>query len=147
MLFDVVLNHGSSKRNALWNWDGFGKENCGGIYFEGEKDTPWGRRFAFHKPEVRDYLKECCRVWIEEYHCDGLRMDSVHNMPWWLLQELTREIKDAYPDQILIAEITPENPAVVSDAGFHSYEFLSSFPFFFCRVNSCRCIRCYARGA
>lgn len=115
-----MLNHGSSKRNSLWNWDGFGKDNCGGIYFEGEKDTPWGRRFAFHKPEVRDYLKECCRVWIEEYHCDGLRMDSVHNMPWWLLQQLTWEIKDTYPEQILIAEITPENPAVVTDAGFHS---------------------------
>ena len=22
VLFDVVLNHGSSKMNVLWNWDG-----------------------------------------------------------------------------------------------------------------------------
>jgi 1,4-alpha-glucan branching enzyme len=120
VLFDVVLNHGSSKRNALWNYDGFGKDGCGGIYFEGEKDTPWGRRFAFHKPEVKDYLKECCRVWVEEYHCDGLRMDSVHNMPWWLLKELTHELKECFPELMLIAEITPETPAIVNNAGFHS---------------------------
>lgn len=120
VLFDVVLNHGSAKRNSLWNWDGFGKDNCGGIYFEGEKDTPWGRRFAFHKPEVQDYLKQACRVWIEEYGCDGLRMDSVHNMPWSLLKDLTRAIREHYPRQALIAEITPENPAVVHDAGFHA---------------------------
>eukprot|EP00405_Crypthecodinium_cohnii_P025699 CAMPEP_0206491230 /NCGR_PEP_ID=MMETSP0324_2-20121206/44794_1 /ASSEMBLY_ACC=CAM_ASM_000836 /TAXON_ID=2866 /ORGANISM="Crypthecodinium cohnii, Strain Seligo" /LENGTH=596 /DNA_ID=CAMNT_0053972225 /DNA_START=42 /DNA_END=1832 /DNA_ORIENTATION=+ len=120
VLFDVVLNHGSSKMNTLWNWDGFGPDKCGGIYFEGEKDTPWGKRFAFHKAEVQDYLKQACRVCIEEYGVDGIRFDSVHNMPWWLLQMLTREIKEHYPDKILIAEITPETPKVISDAGFHS---------------------------
>eukprot|EP00439_Symbiodinium_sp_Y106_P085351 s8_g28.t1 len=117
VLFDVVLNHGSSKMNVLWNWDGFGPDNCGGIYFEGEKDTPWGKRFAFHKAEVQDYLKQSCRTCIEEYGVDGLRFDSVHNMPWWLLQQLTFEIKAHYPDKILIAEITPENPKVLHDAG------------------------------
>ncbi|CAE7483754.1 treZ [Symbiodinium natans] len=120
VLFDVVLNHGSSKMNVLWNWDGYGPDNCGGIYFEGEKDTPWGKRFAFHKAEVQDYLKQSCRTWFEEYGVDGLRFDSVHNMPWWLLQQLTFEIKAHYPDKILIAEITPENPKVLHDAGFHS---------------------------
>uniref|UniRef100_A0A7S4ULA7 1,4-alpha-glucan branching enzyme n=1 Tax=Alexandrium monilatum TaxID=311494 RepID=A0A7S4ULA7_9DINO len=120
VLFDIVLNHGSSKRNVLWNWDGFGPDNCGGIYFEGEKDTPWGKRFAFHKAEVQDYLRHTCRTWIEEYGVDGLRFDSVHNMPWWLLQLLTKQLKEHYPDKILIAEITPENPSVVNDAGFHS---------------------------
>jgi len=118
--FDLVLNHGSAKKNTLWNWDGFGPNMCGGIYFEGEKDTPWGKRFAFHKPEVQDYLKQSCRVAIEEYGVDGLRFDSVHNMPWWLLQQLTKSIKEHYPDKLLIAEITPENPAVIHDAGFHS---------------------------
>lgn len=123
VIFDLVLNHGSSKKNTLWNWDGFGPDNCGGIYFEGEKDTPWGKRFAFHKPAVQDYLKQSCRVSIEEYGADGLRFDSVHNMPWWLLQMLTKSIKEHYPDKILIAEITPENPAVINDAGFHSCWF------------------------
>lgn len=105
----------------LWLWlYRAGPDNCGGIYFEGEKDTPWGKRFAFHKAEVQDYLKQSCRTCIEEYGVDGLRFDSVHNMPWWLLQQLTFEIKAHYPDKILIAEITPENPKVLHDAGFHS---------------------------
>mmetsp|Transcript_31889 Transcript_31889/g.80855 ORF Transcript_31889/g.80855 Transcript_31889/m.80855 type:complete len:597 (+) Transcript_31889:91-1881(+) len=120
VLFDVVLNHGAAKKNVLWNWDGYGPDNCGGIYFEGQKDTPWGKRFSFHKAEVQDYLKQACRTWIEEYGVDGLRFDSVHNMPWGLLQNMTHELKEHYPDKILIAEITPENPKVISDAGFHS---------------------------
>ena len=120
IIMDIVLNHGSAKLNTLWNWDGYGPNKCGGIYFEGEKDTPWGRRFAFHKWEVKEYLKAACRMWIEEYRIDGLRFDSVHNMPWHLLQEMTRELKTHYPDKILIAEITPENPAVITDAGFDS---------------------------
>ena len=120
LILDIVLNHGSAKLNTLWNWDGYGPNGCGGIYFEGEKDTPWGRRFAFHKWEVKEYLKAACRMWIEEYHIDGLRFDSVHNMPWQLLQEMTREIKAHYPGKILIAEVTPETPAVITDAGFDS---------------------------
>lgn len=118
VIMDVVLNHGASKLNALWNWDGYGPDHNGGIYFEGERDTPWGRRFAFHKPEVRDYLLGACRFWIEEMSIDGLRFDSVHNMPWDLLQQMTWEIRRHHPEVFLIAEITPENPAVVRDAGF-----------------------------
>lgn len=118
VIVDVVLNHGSAKRNCLWNWDGYGPNNSGGIFFEGEQDTPWGRRFAFHKPEVRDYIKAACRMWIEEYNVDGLRFDSVHNMPWSILREITHDIRRYYPGKLLVAEITPENPAVVSDAGF-----------------------------
>ena len=120
VVIDVVLNHGSVKLNSLWNWDGYGPDNCGGIYFEGESDTLWGRRFAFHKWEVKEYLQAVCRMWIEEYNVDGLRFDSVHNMPWGLLQEITYEIRQYYPGKILIAEITPENPAVVTQAGFDS---------------------------
>jgi 1,4-alpha-glucan branching enzyme len=120
VIVDLVLNHGSVKRNCLWNWDGYGPHNNGGIYFEGERDTPWGRRFAFHKKEVRDYLLAACRMWIEEYNVDGLRFDSVHNMPWQLLREMTAEIKAHHPGVFLVAEVTPENPNVVTDAGFDS---------------------------
>lgn len=120
VVLDIVLNHGSAKLNSLWNWDGYGPDGCGGIYFEGEKDTPWGRRFAFHKTEVKEYLKAACRLWIEEYNCDGLRFDSVHNMPWHLLQEMTREFKKHYPGKMLIAEVTPEDPAVITEVGFDS---------------------------
>ena len=118
VIIDLVLNHGSARLNSLWNWDGYGRDGNGGIYFEGERDTPWGRRFAFHKRPVRDYLLAACRMWFEEYKADGLRFDSVHNMPWALLPEMTAQLKADYPEKFLVAEVTPENPKVVSEAGF-----------------------------
>lgn len=36
-IMDVVLNHGSSKNNTLWMWDGYGPDNNGGVYFESGK--------------------------------------------------------------------------------------------------------------
>eukprot|EP00741_Cyanophora_paradoxa_P023331 tig00000254_g22538.t1 len=120
IIFDVVLNHGSAKMNSLWMYDGYGPNNNGGIYFEGGGDTPWGRKFAFSKPEIREYLTQSALLFLEEYKGDGLRFDSVHNNPWDLLKHWTGECKRRFPDKILIAEITPENPKVVTDAGFHS---------------------------
>ncbi|KAF8819808.1 alpha amylase, catalytic domain-containing protein [Cardiosporidium cionae] len=115
---DINLNHGSSKDNLLWNWDGYGCNKEGGIYFEGGHDSGWGKAFAFHKKEVRDYIKAAALMFFKDYHVDGLRMDSVHNMPWNLLQEITSELKAMYPSKIIIAEITPENSTVCSKAGF-----------------------------
>jgi len=75
----------------------------GGIYFEGGEDTPWGKKFAFHKREVREMIKASARMFIEEYNGDGLRFDSVHNMPWDLLQEITGDMRHRYPNKIKIA--------------------------------------------
>ncbi|PHJ25713.1 alpha catalytic domain-containing protein [Cystoisospora suis] len=57
---------------------------------------------------------------IENYKVDGLRFDSVHNMPWDLLQEMTYVIRSKHPSVILIAEVTPENPQICKGAGFDS---------------------------
>ena len=37
-------------------------------------DTPWGKKFAFNRPEVQEYLVDACRVFLREFRCDGLRM-------------------------------------------------------------------------
>ncbi|OEH77180.1 alpha catalytic domain-containing protein [Cyclospora cayetanensis] len=113
VIFDLVLNHGSAKLNSLWNWDGYGQHNNGGIYFEGGGESGWGRKFAFHKREIRQMIKEAAAAFIEEYDADALRLDSVHNLPWNLLQELTGYLKSRFPSKMLIAEITPENPRIM----------------------------------
>ncbi|CBZ55921.1 putative 1,4-alpha-glucan branching enzyme [Neospora caninum Liverpool] len=120
VIFDLVLNHGSSKLNSLWNWDGYGKDSSGGIYFEGGGDSGWGRKFSFHKREVRDMIIAAAFCFVEEFGADGLRLDSVHNMPWDLLQELTHAVRSKHPSKILIAEVTPENPQICNGAGFDS---------------------------
>eukprot|EP00919_Chromeraceae_sp_WS-2016_P012280 GHVR01028702.1.p1 GENE.GHVR01028702.1~~GHVR01028702.1.p1 ORF type:complete len:508 (-),score=152.88 GHVR01028702.1:206-1729(-) len=110
VILDVVLNHGSSKLNSLWNWDGFAGHGGGGIYFQGGEDTPWGRKFSFHSHEVSEYIKRSARIWLEEYRLDGLRFDSVHNMPWDLLKDMTQNLRKEFPGKVLIAEVTPEDP-------------------------------------
>eukprot|EP00898_Chlorokybus_atmophyticus_P007683 jgi/Chlat1/7916/Chrsp68S07354 len=120
VIFDVVLNHGSSRLNSLWEWDGWGPNNNGGIYFEGSKDTPWGRMFCFFKTEVRQMITDSARMFLDEYNGDGLRFDSVHNMPWDLLQHLTYVLRHEFPGRVLISEITPETAAVIHNAGFDS---------------------------
>jgi maltooligosyltrehalose synthase len=34
IMVDICLNHGSTRLNSLWMWDGFGPDNSGGIYFD-----------------------------------------------------------------------------------------------------------------
>eukprot|EP00850_Spirogloea_muscicola_P023978 SM000416S15661 [mRNA] locus=s416:10841:15493:+ [translate_table: standard] len=120
VIFDVVLNHGAAKLNSLWAYDGANPDNKGGIYFDGGRDTPWGKSFAFWQREVQAMLLDAATMFLEEYNGDGLRFDSVHSMPWDLLQKLTWQLKARYPEKILISEITPEKPEVIHGAGFNS---------------------------
>eukprot|EP01069_Polyplicarium_translucidae_P008171 Polyplicarium_translucidae@DN3193_c0_g1_i3.p1 len=117
-ILDIVLNHGSAHANSLWNWDGYGPNGNGGIFFEGESDTGWGRKLAFQVPMVRDLIVSAARTFLEDYNMDGLRFDSVHNMPWQFLKDVVGELKRRHPGKILIAEITPENPAICRDVKF-----------------------------
>ncbi|CDI77969.1 1,4-alpha-glucan branching enzyme, putative, partial [Eimeria acervulina] len=67
VIFDLVLNHGSAKLNSLWNWDGYGPHNNGGIYFEGGEESAWGRKFSFGKPQIRKMIKDAAAAFIDEY--------------------------------------------------------------------------------
>uniref|UniRef100_A0A7S0N4K5 1,4-alpha-glucan branching enzyme n=1 Tax=Pyramimonas obovata TaxID=1411642 RepID=A0A7S0N4K5_9CHLO len=120
VLVDVVLNHGASKLNNLWMWDGYGPKNNGGIYFETGKDTPWGRQFSFDKPEVQAYLLEACRMWLREYNVDGLRWDSVENMPRELVKDLNKTLQAEFPAKLNVAELTPETSEAITSAKFNS---------------------------
>eukprot|EP01053_Blabericola_migrator_P002582 Blabericola_migrator_1__2581@NODE_172_length_12094_cov_159_438181_g149_i0_p3_GENE_NODE_172_length_12094_cov_159_438181_g149_i0NODE_172_length_12094_cov_159_438181_g149_i0_p3_ORF_typecomplete_len463_score72_24Alphaamylase/PF00128_24/3_9e43hDGE_amylase/PF14701_6/6_2e05hDGE_amylase/PF14701_6/3e03GHL10/PF02638_15/0_0042Alphaamylase_C/PF02806_18/0_0077Melibiase/PF02065_18/0_0088AP_endonuc_2/PF01261_24/2_2AP_endonuc_2/PF01261_24/2_3e02AP_endonuc_2/PF01261_24/1_1e03GHL6/PF14871_6/0_16Peptidase_C10/PF01 len=120
VVLDVVLNHGSAKRNSLWNFDGYGPNNNGGIYFEGGKETGWGRQFNFASSQVLWYIRDTCKYFLEDMNVDGLRFDSVHNMGYRFTKDLVWELRTAYPDRIFIAEVTPENPKVCTDQNFHS---------------------------
>lgn len=120
VIVDIVLNHGSAKLNSLWCWDGYGPHGNGGIYFEGGGETTWGKKFAFHKPQVRAMLLDSADVFLEDYDVDGLRFDSIHNMPDDLLREMMQVLHTRYPKKIMVAEVTPENPRVCSSLGFNS---------------------------
>lgn len=72
VLLDVVYNH-------------FGPEGCYlaqfGPYFTDRYHTPWGDAVNFDGPEsdaVRRFVVANARMWVRDFHFDGLRLDAVH---------------------------------------------------------------------
>ena len=56
-------------------------------------DWAGGRVFAFDRPDVRAFLIDNARMFLDEYHVDGLRFDEVTvidaNGGWSFCQDLT----------------------------------------------------------
>lgn len=140
VVVDVVYNHLGPSDLDLWRFDGWSQDDGegGGIYFYGDwrAETPWGAtRPDYGGPEVRRFLIDNALMWIEEYHVDGLRLDSTVNIRnahghgggdgdlddgWSFLQELTSTVHDRHPHAVLIAEDLQDDPRVtapVQDGG------------------------------
>ncbi|WP_122263646.1 malto-oligosyltrehalose trehalohydrolase [Ornithinimicrobium cerasi] len=69
---DVVHNHLGPSGNYLGQV---------APYFTDRHHTPWGDAVNLDGPgsdEVRAYLLDNVRLWLEDYHLDGLRLDAVH---------------------------------------------------------------------
>ncbi len=133
VILDVVYNHfGPDVNLDLWNFDGWHKENYGGIYFYNDwrAVTPWGNtRPDFGRPEVKQYILDNVRMWINDCHIDGLRVDSTiyirnvngsnndpaNDLPegWELLQEINSISKKINPLSIVIAEDIAANDYIV----------------------------------
>jgi len=123
VILDVVYNHLGPSDLDLWQFDGWHENNQGGIFFynDARSKTPWGdTRPDYGRAEVRQYLRDNAMMWIDEYHIDGLRFDSVVNIRnaegnnddpendlpegWSLLQWITSEVKARKPMAFTIAE-------------------------------------------
>ncbi|KAK3614323.1 hypothetical protein LTR56_027326 [Elasticomyces elasticus] len=149
VFFDVIYNHFGPKDTDLWQFDGWEMDGAGGIYFYNDwrRKTPWGERPDYGRQEVRDYILENAVSWLEEYRCEGLRMDSTiyirnvygHNndvgsdIPdgWRLMQLINSEIRKRRPWKLTIAEDLNDNPWLTQTAdsggvGFGS-QWTSSF--------------------
>lgn len=139
VIIDVVYNHLGPGGIDIWQFDGWSENNKGGIYFYNDwrSATPWGdTRLDYGRPEVRQYLADNARMWIEEFHADGLRLDSTHNIRnakganddpgadipegWQVLQEITAAAHAAKAGAVVIAEDCDANASVtlpVSEGG------------------------------
>lgn len=151
VIIDVVYNHLSPQPNFdLWRFDGWSTGGKGGIYFYNDwrMDTPWGPRLDYGRPEVRSYIVDSVRMWLEECHVDGLRADAVfairnakgynddpeHDIPegWQLLQEINKTVQKINPHAITIAEDVACNeyitkPVKEGGAGFNA-QWETTFP-------------------
>ncbi len=153
VIVDVVYNHfGPDEHLDLWQFDGWNQDGKGGIYFYNDwrAETPWGNtRPDFGRPEVRQYILDNVKMWINDCHVDGLRVDSTiylrnvygrNNDPstdlpeaWQFLQDLNNEVKKIKPSAIVIGEDVADNeyitkPTSEGGAGFDS-QWELNFPF------------------
>src|SRR5262249_3642783 len=110
VIIDVVYNH------AGGNFDPQGidyfdlppvSDKTNSIYFS-PADWAGGRVFAFAKLDVQEFLAGNAKMFLQEYHADGIRYDEVtaidQNGGWFFCQKLTDAIRKAKPEAIQIAE-------------------------------------------
>ncbi|RZI73984.1 MAG: malto-oligosyltrehalose trehalohydrolase [Variovorax sp.] len=73
VLMDVVYNHFGPEGNYL---------HAGSpSFFNAAHQTPWGSAINYdgeRSRTVRDFFVHNALYWVEEFRCDGLRMDAIH---------------------------------------------------------------------
>ena len=72
VVMDVVYNHLGPAGNYLARF---------GPYFTDTHVTPWGAAVNLDAPgsdEVRAFVLDNARMWLRDFHIDGLRLDAVH---------------------------------------------------------------------
>jgi 1,4-alpha-glucan branching enzyme len=116
VIFDVVYNHAGPGDSVLWEFDGY--RNEGGIYFEGGQMTHWGRGPAWQKPEVQDFFYQNARMFLEEYHADGLRFDVTTQINGEHLKVMMDRLRRDFPDRYFIAEHLPDDPWIIDTGRF-----------------------------
>lgn len=72
VLIDVVYNHFGPEGNYLHRY--------GEDFFTSAHHTPWGSAVNFAHPIVREFFIQNALHWLNDYRCDGLRVDAVHAM-------------------------------------------------------------------
>jgi maltooligosyltrehalose trehalohydrolase len=112
---DVVYNHLGPSGNYLPQF---------GPYLKEGRNT-WGDLVNLDGPgsaEVRAHIRDNVRMWLEDYHVDGLRLDAVHALvdasrPH-LLEELATDVAALSAHQrrplTLIAESDLNNPVLIT---------------------------------
>jgi 1,4-alpha-glucan branching enzyme len=116
VLPDVVYNHAGGNLDAE-SMDYFdfpvSRGPADSIYF-GTEGLAGGRVFAFQTPGVQEFLTGNARMFLSEYHADGLRFDEVSVIDrfggWSMCQQLTAALRQEKPDAALIAEYWGEQP-------------------------------------
>ncbi len=129
---DLVYNHLGPTDMDLWQFDGWSQEGFGGIYFYNDYRcyTPWGNtRPDFGRPQVRSYLKDNLKMWLNDYRFDGVRIDGTRwirslgttgeEIPdgWSLLVEFNNEIDATTPWKLMVSEDMDSNPWITKTTG------------------------------
>ncbi|HTW47407.1 MAG TPA: malto-oligosyltrehalose trehalohydrolase [Acidobacteriaceae bacterium] len=126
VLMDVVYNHLGPSGNYLEKF---------GPYFTGAHHTPWGDAVNLEgagSHEVRRFFCDNARMWLRDYHCDGLRLDAVHaytdRSAIHFMEQIGAEVcaleAETGRHYVVIAESDLNDPRVVTpaEAGGHGLD-------------------------
>ncbi len=115
VLMDFVPVHFAKNADGLARLDGT-------FLYEYDSDvgqSEWGTcNFNFYRGEVRSFLNSAAAIWLDLYHCDGIRMDAISRALYWLgdpsrgvnqgavqfLQSMNQGLHRRFPSAILTAE-------------------------------------------
>lgn len=115
VLMDFVPVHFAKNADGLARLDGT-------FLYEYDSDvgqSEWGTcNFNFYRGEVRSFLNSAAAIWLDLYHCDGIRMDAISRALYWLgdpsrgvnqgavqfLQNMNQGLHRRFPSAILTAE-------------------------------------------
>ena len=123
VLLDVVYNHagGGFDDASIYFFDLQPRSggNNNSLYFT-DRGHAGGLVFDFSKPEVRDFLIQNAKFFLDEYRVDGFRYDQVSVIDhdgaphgWSFCQDLTSTLNHHRPGAIDKAEYWDVNPHVI----------------------------------
>ena len=89
VILDVVYNHFGPVGNYTARF---------GPYTTDRHQTPWGVAINFEREgsdQVRRFFLDNAVMWLRDFHCDGLRLDAIHEM--WASSLPHRRIRSQRP--------------------------------------------------
>ena len=122
VILDVVYNHagGDFGDQSLYFFDRQSNQNNRNSLYFTDVGHAGGLVFDFAKPEVRDFLIQNAKFFLDEYRIDGLRYDQVSVIDhdgaphgWSFCQDLTSTLRHHKPGVLEKAEYWNVNPYVV----------------------------------
>jgi len=89
VILDVVYNHLGPEGNYLARF---------GPHFTDRYHTPWGEAINYDGPDcdaVRQFVVDNARMWIRDFHADGLRLDAVQTIFDFSARHILADIETA----------------------------------------------------
>lgn len=117
IFLDVVYNHLGPEGNYLREF---------GPYFTDRYKTPWGDAVNYDGPGcdgVRDFVLDNARMWLEEFHFDGLRLDAVHAIYDTGARQILREIQRVADE---VAAVSQRLTHVIAESDLNDPKLLIS---------------------
>ena len=118
------------------NFDGYSCYNDV-FWYEGWEGHFELVKLNLHNPAVVDYLLDCVKFWIEEFHIDGLRLDVAYSLDRGFMTRLRSFCEEIKPGFALIGEVLfGDYNLIVNDQMLHSCTNYECYKGIFSSLNS-----------